>query len=229
MVRLDRLALVCVSAGILGAGWMVHRAGASGPAAAFRAEQHIATVNVFKVVEKLVQSDRYRPAREAMMKEYDVKLAAAQQELEQLYGKINAAGRESDEGKALIGQFQSRQREAQQLDQELQAKAAEFNTQQLSEAYRIAVETVNELAAKGGYTHVIATRGAVSEPLVSTNVAAAVQEILARPAIIYPAADDLTEAVARALKVDSVEAPAADGERGAGEHGAGDQPPADVK
>jgi Skp family chaperone for outer membrane proteins len=173
-----------------------------------RADQRFATANIFQVVEKLVQGERYRPARDAMMKEYGIRLDAAQKELEQLYQRINEAGEESDEGRAMIAQFQAKQREAQQLDQELQDRAGAFNTQQLSEAYRIAVETVNDLAKQGGYTHVLATRGAVSEPLVSTNVAAAVQEILARPAIVYPTGDDLTEAAIKMLKVDGVVTPA---------------------
>ncbi len=207
MARHDRIAALTLAAAVLGAGWMMHPAAATatGNAAPVRMqEQRLATINVFQVVEKMVQSDRYKPAREAMMKEYQDKLDAPKREIESLVKDIIAAGQDSEKGKALIPQYQARKREADQLEQELQGKAAEFNTQQLGEAYRIVVETANQLAEKGGYTHVIASRGVAAEPLHSTNVAAAVQEILARPMVKFPSADDLTDAVAKELKVDLV-------------------------
>lgn len=208
MARHDRIAALSVVAAALGAGWLMHAvpASASGPSAPAtrQADQKIATLNAFLVVEKMVQSDRYKPSRETQMKEYQGNMETVKGELELLVKDIVAAGQDSEKGKALIQQYQVRKREADQLEQELQLKAAEFNTQQLAEAYRLVIETANQLADKGGYTHVIATRGIASEPLRSNNVAAAVQEILARPVVRFPAGDDLTDAVAKELKVDTV-------------------------
>ncbi|HRJ50471.1 MAG TPA: OmpH family outer membrane protein, partial [Phycisphaerales bacterium] len=174
------------------------------PASVARSDQRLATVNMFHIVEKMVQSERYRPARETMMKEFQTRLEAAKREIESLYNEIMQAGQDSDKGRALIPQFQTRQREAQQLEEELQVRAGEFNTQQLAEAYRLATETVAMLAKQGGYTHVLSTRGVASEPIRGTNVAAAVQEIMARPVVVFPEADDLTERAITELQLTGV-------------------------
>jgi Skp family chaperone for outer membrane proteins len=168
------------------------------------AEGRIATINILTVVEKMVQSERYRPAREELFKEYSDQVDAAGKEVEAVRARIIELGQDSEQGRALIPQFQLTQRAAQQLQGELQEKAAAFNSQQLAEAYRLAVDTANRIAETKGYSHVIATRGAATDPLRSTNVAAAIQEILARPVVRFPAADDLTDAVAKDLGVDQV-------------------------
>lgn len=216
MVLSHRLAVVSVAAALaLAAGAIMAAAPASAARSresADRSDQRLATVNMFHIVEKMVQSERYRPARETMMKEYQSRLEAAKREIESLYNEIMQAGQESDKGRALIPQFQTRQREAQQLEEELQVRAGEFNTQQLAEAYRLATETVAMLAKQGGYTHVLSTRGVASEPIRGTNVAAAVQEIMARPVVLFPEADDLTERAITELQLTGVTADEGHGE-----------------
>lgn len=209
MPRQDRIAAISVIAAALAAGWLMHagpasaRTGSGVELALVHAEQRIATINTFAIVEKMVQSDRYKPARDAQMKDFQARMTGARGELEALVKDITTAGQDTDQGKALIQQYQVRKREAEQLDEELQMKAAELSTQQLAEAYRLVVETANAVAEKSGYTHVIATRGLATEPLQGSNLAAAVQQILARPMVRFPAGDDLTDVVAKELKVES--------------------------
>lgn len=198
--------LALVAAGLVGAitarsgSAPTPRSGSLAPSGA-SADQRIATLNVFQVVEKMVQSDRYRPARDALMKEFQGKIDAAKKDVESIANEIITAGQETEKGRALMPQYQSRKMEFDQLQQEMGEKAGEFNTQQLAEAYRLVIETANEIARSRGYTHVITTRGVAAEPIRSTNVAAAVQEIMARPVVMFPPQDDLTEAVATQLQV----------------------------
>ncbi len=201
------LALIAGLAAVLAAGFILRTSPAiavAAPAPSHQAEQRFASINAFQAVEKMVQSDRYRPARETLMNDLKMRLEVPQNEIASIAKEIMAAGQDSDRGRSLMPTYQNKNRELQQLRQELEEKAGEFNTQQLAEAYRLVVETADKIASDRGYTHVIATRGLANEPLKSTNVAAAVQEILARPLVRFPAGDDLTDAVMKELKIDAV-------------------------
>ncbi|MCC6427734.1 MAG: OmpH family outer membrane protein [Phycisphaerales bacterium] len=201
LVLLTALASAALTGGLLRGP--VNPANAAHVPVPSMAEQRFASINAFQLVERLVQGERYKPAREAMAKEFQARYDAAKAEGDELAKSIVEAGQESDQGKLLIRQYQAKATEARELQMELESKVAEFNAQQLGEAYRIVIETADQIAVQRGYTHVIATRGLASEPLKSKNVPAAVQEILARPLIRCPAADDLTDAIAAELKIEA--------------------------
>jgi Skp family chaperone for outer membrane proteins len=173
------------------------------------AEMRVASVDVLTIVDALMMSERYRPAREAKGQESQKQMQQMLdtikfQELEQ---KIVSLAPGSPERVTLEADYQNKQRQAQQLNQQLTEGVAKQFTDQLAECYRLVVETVDKLARDRGYSHVLASRGR-DQPLRFDNPTTAVQEILARPLIRGLAADDLTGAVMADLKVSPVATPA---------------------
>lgn len=166
----------------------------------------IAAVDVFAVAKKLLESDRYAPARDAMAKERNAGLEAVNKELGDLRAKIEAAGQNSPEAAPMIQEFQAKA----QAYRESQTKAQEeFNTllsSQFAEGYRLVVETANVVAKKQNFSYVVVTK---TGPVVfeSKDFSAAGQEVLSRPLIMFGEGDDLTPAVLAELKLDATPAP----------------------
>jgi Skp family chaperone for outer membrane proteins len=165
----------------------------------------IATVDVLSVVEKLASSDRYMPAREEKIKSLRAPIEVLQKELDELRTKITAIPdfQTNAEAQPLIQQFQQKNQTMQSFTQQAQTEAESFNTGQLQEAYKIVLETVSTIATSRGYTHVFSTR-LPDNKMTSTNVQGMLQEMLARPLIKAPPADDLTQDVIKELKLENV-------------------------
>lgn len=174
----------------------------------------LATADMLKIVEKMVKSDRYAPAREAFNKELTTKLEAMAGDLQALRAQIQASPQNAPETQTLMQNFQARGQEFEQARNEAANRSDEFNARQIAEAYKLVVETVEAQAKKAGYTHVLATRSG-PPVLKSSNIAGTVQEMLARPLVVGQAADDLTKVVMDELKlpdIDDEPAPAPAGE-----------------
>lgn len=205
------IAVACgLAAGTVGvASW---QNSARAEAAKAQAAQRTATVDMYGLIERIIDSDKYKPAREAHHNELRAKLEAIQKELEGTQTALKAMDQSKPEFQTEVGKFQARYQEFQQLQDESSQKAEQFNTEQLLEGYKLIVEAVNQTAKDKGYTNVVATRSMNIE-IKPTNLQGALQEILARPMIVSSAEDDITETVATAMKLPApkppvVEAPA---------------------
>mgnify|MGYP001239187459 CR=1 FL=1 len=190
----------------LGLGWRGIGTSASATIATAQADAvRIATADVLTLVEKLASSDRYLPAREEKVKSLRAPIDLLQKELDELRTKITAIPdfQNSAEAQPLIQQFQTKSQNMQTLQQTAQSEAEGFNTAQLQEAYRIVIETTTQIANSKGYTHVISTK-LPENALTSNNVTGLLQEMLARPVVKAPAADDITEDVVKELKLENV-------------------------
>lgn len=164
----------------------------------------LATVDILKIVEKYVKSERYAPAREAFNKDLTAQLEKLRGELESLRTQIQSSPQNAPETQGLIQNFQQRGQEFDMERQKAMAASDEFNARQIAEAYRLVAEIVMTHAQQGGYTHVLASRGGPAT-LKSTNIAGTVQEMLARPLVKGVAADDLTKAVLDELKLPDID------------------------
>lgn len=164
----------------------------------------LATVDILKIVEKYVKSDRYAPAREAFNKDLTAQLEKLRGELESLRTQIQSSPQNAPETQGLIQNFQQRGQEFDMERQKAMAASDEFNARQIAEAYRLVAEIVLAHAQTGGYTHVLASRGGPAT-LKSTNIAGTVQEMLARPLVKGNLADDLTKGVLDELKLPDID------------------------
>ena len=192
----------CIGAGIA-TGVSANRAAASAPTPIMVEPARIASVDVLGIVARFLESDRYKPANIANAEKYDTKLKALIGELSIIEKQGAGLTQQSPEFPALQQQFQAKQREFDQARGDAQAAVEQFNTDQITESYRLTIEAANSLATQLGYSHVVVSRAGGAK-INSNNVAGAVQEIIARPLIMSDPADDLTERLIKQFGLESV-------------------------
>ncbi|GEM_PF-1101001 len=173
----------------------------------------IAAVDVFAVTKKLLESDRYAPARDAMAKERNATLEETNKELADLRAKIEAAGQNSPEAAPMIQEFQAKAQTYRESQTKAQEEFNQLLSSQFSEAYRLVIETANVVGKKQNFSYVAVTK---TGPVVfeSKDFNAAGQEVMSRPLIMFGEGDDITPMVMAELKLDAttpapVAAPAA--------------------
>lgn len=205
------MAIGCgLALGVLGTSAWQTSARAEARAAA---AERTGTVDMYGLIERMIDSDLYKPAREAHHNELRAKLEAIQKELEATQTSLRAMDQGKPEFQGEVTKFQARVQEFQQLQETSNQQAEKFNTEQLIEAYKMIVAGVGQVAKDKGYTHVVATRS-MSVDIKPTNLQSALQEIMARPMVSSPTEDDLTEAVATAMKLPAPKPPVADAPAG---------------
>lgn len=163
----------------------------------------IATADVLGLVERMLASDRYRPAQEAYLKQENDKLRPLADELASIEERGSKLAQGSPELEQLGREFDQKQEAFQKARQEGLARIEEYNANQVREAYRLTLEAVDEVSGRMGYSHVVSSRTGDAS-IKSQNVAGALQEILARPMARSPRADDLTERLIRQLRLENV-------------------------
>lgn len=161
----------------------------------------IATVDVFVIAEKLMARPELVTPRDELFKTWNDRATAAQAELNKLQTELQVLP-QSDPVARVKGQdFQLKRAQFDQLMQQGNTEVEKYRAQQLLDCYTQARAAIDEAADRGEYTHVFVARSrdALIEP---QSIALAIQEFLARPAIKYPAEDDLTKQVMADLKLE---------------------------
>jgi hypothetical protein len=202
LVPVGFAAALGIGAWIAGAG---AQDGAARPASSPSSAQpvRIATADVLGIVERMILSDRYRPAQESFANEQNNKLKPMADELVALENRGSQLPPNSPDLETLSRQFEQKRDEFQRARQEALAKIDAFNTDQMREAYRLTLQAVNDMAQRQGYTHVFSSR--TGPTLIrSDNVAGGLQEILARPMAFSDPADDLTDRIIHDFKLENV-------------------------
>lgn len=166
------------------------------PAAAPR----IATVDMFAICEKYINQPEHSAPRDALLKQWQEKLATAEQELQALQQELQLLTPSDPQARVKQATMMDRQGKYQQSLQEGNAEVERFRAQQLIDAFGAARVAVNAVAARSGYTHVIAARAA-DAAMTPIAMQFTIQEVLARSVVTAPAADDITAAVTTELKL----------------------------
>jgi Skp family chaperone for outer membrane proteins len=203
MTKFDRAFIILGIGGALAValGW---RAPSPAPAAAETVR--IASVDMLLLVERMISGEKYTADRDNFTADQNKKLKPLADELQKIRDDSKDLKEESDRFKALAREYNEKNQKFMELGQAANIDVESFKTAQVAEAFRILGEAVQSLAANQGYTHVVSTRSG-NFVIKSNNVNGAVQEILARPLISSPAADDLTEKVIAELKLEPLPAP----------------------
>jgi hypothetical protein len=203
MTRLNRKVIaLAVGAGIAlsVAGWTVAQDSRQPEPPVAR----IATADVVGIVERMLASDRYRPAQEAFVKQENDKLKPLADELAALDERGSKLAQGSPELQQLGREFDQKQEAFQKARQDAFGRIDAFNANHVREAYRLTLQEIEAISDRLGYTHVIASRTGEAT-IKSQNVAGALQEILARPVAKSAAADDLTSRLVRQLRLENVQ------------------------
>ncbi len=191
---------VAVGLGWRGVGEAAHAQGGTSGTAPVK----IGVLDTLMIVERLVDSDRYKIAREAFQKDAAEKLTKSQTEFGELEAKFRSLPEDSPEKAGIIEKAQALRAE----DENTRNGVEKYNTDQIAEAYRVVIDAAGRIADARGYTHIIGSR-TDAQLVRSPNVQGAVQEMLARPVLRMPAGDDLTAEVMKELKIEARAAEAA--------------------
>ncbi len=167
----------------------------------------VATVDMFQLIESMIESERYKPARDARDAEIRTKFDALNAELKALETKVQLIPQGTPEFQATMQQGQAKEVERQQYAQQVGRENDAFVASQVREAYGIVHKAANDAAEQLGYTHVFATRLDAAN-MKGDSLAPIMQEILARPLIRSGEMDDITARVRDDLKLPEKIAPA---------------------
>lgn len=160
----------------------------------------VATIDMFQLLESMIESDQYKPARDARDSEIKAKFDALNAELKALETKVQLIPQGTPEFQATMQQGQAKEIERQQYAQQVGRENDAFVASQVREAYGIVHKAANEAAERLGYTHVFATRLDAAN-MKGESLAPIMQEILARPLVRAGETDDITAKVREDLKL----------------------------
>ncbi|KAA0216441.1 MAG: OmpH family outer membrane protein [Leptolyngbya sp. PLA3] len=187
------IAGLCIS-GVVGAMLLVAGAGAG------RAnESRIATVDVIEILQEMLRTETYESPREQMRLASEQELKTLETDIRRLQGELQLIPpEERARGQLMYNELQQKQNQYRQLADQRVREFQALSGEQAAGAYRQIYETAVALGTEAGYTHVLVTQaGAVLDE--KETIAMVTQGILARPALLYPKADDLTDRVREKL------------------------------
>lgn len=169
-------------------------------------QARVGTIDVLAVVEKLIASEAYRGGRQKNEATAIEALKPLNDELDRMRKEASGLPDGSESLKALNARFMEKSRAFQEVTAKANEGVEMFNTAQVSEAYNLVSNAAVAMADARGYTHLFASKVGTFT-LTSKNIPGAVQEMLARPLLKGVAADDLTEALVKEMKLELVQVP----------------------
>ena len=168
----------------------------------------VAVCDVYGVAEKLVQSDRFAPARLAEEDKLKADLEPLENELKELQREIQAmasagADPKDEKSQAKVKEFQQK-REAYAIAREKGGIVLQrLIASQFIEAFGLTRDAAAKVAADKGFTHVIATRDA-KKPIESSpppTPERLIEAFLGRPVVVSPESAEITPDVLDELKL----------------------------
>lgn len=161
------------------------------------APSSLAVVDTLTLVQQLLLTDDYAPAREEQAAQIQAQLGAMQEDLQVLQTELQSANPQDPTAQQKYQQFQQRLQAFQQAQQQQGAAFNAFSATQAVEVYGRIRDAVDAVAEREGYTHVIASRLDADIDLTNENatLATVTQEILARPLLGGVKVNDITAAV----------------------------------
>lgn len=193
---------IMIAAGAAALVVVALRAPAQAPEGVARPAPSVATCAVLTLADELMESDRFRPARQ----EYEAslrqeKLDPMVDQLRALQERLEQIPENDPQVPELRERFVRVQREASrirnELAQALDAKAAE----QLAECYELVRSSAGGVAQDLGYDWVLASSDA-SKPVSTDSLVSLMRDLLSRPALVAPEDSDITEDVRKDLNLD---------------------------
>lgn len=164
-------------------------------------EARIAVVAAIRVMNDLMESERFKPAREELEATLRTEVSQIVDQGKSLEEKLKSIDQESDEARQIKQQLIGLQGALGKKQQELGIRYEKFVAEQTRDAYKLVRESAVGIAEDHGFTYVIASQSADDE-IVAGPVAGLVNDVLGRPVMLAPADADLTEEVREDLKLE---------------------------
>lgn len=161
----------------------------------------LATVNVYSIAEAMMRLPELSAARDEVAKQFNTKLDTIRNDMMQMRAQLQGMQQTDPKARDLYAAYQRKEQEGQTEGRNGTRALEVMNAKQYAECYDKILAAADALAEKGGYTHVINSRAREVKVVDQNNPASLYQEVLARPIVRGPAADDLTDEVMAELKL----------------------------
>lgn len=158
----------------------------------------IALCDVYALIERHVEGEQFRPARDAEQERIKAQLTPLETELDALQKDLQSANPQDPGAQAKYATFQQKREQYQQTRQRLVDAYSELVAKQFTQALSQVSAEAKKVANELGYTHVIAQK---TSEMTAKDPRQLVEEFLSRPFAAYPAESDITEKVREAMKL----------------------------
>lgn len=160
----------------------------------------IATCDVYDLIEKMVISDRYEPARQGEEARIRDRLKLIEDELLAMEEALKNADPADPAAQAKAGDYQKRRNDYSLLRGQAQQDFTDFVASQYIHAYDEVRKAVAKVAAELGYTHVISSRSD-ERTITATDPERLVEAFLGRPVVFAPKGTDISVLVGKELGI----------------------------
>jgi len=192
------IACLCAATVVLGLSLVLRDGNAAlGQQTPAPAPMRIATVDVYSIVDKLMQSAESKKSQDDLKAKWEPRLEGLQNDLRKVDADLQALPQNDPRVQDVMKTGRDKQAEYDRAVQDYEA----LSSRQLVDAYTSVRDAANRIATTRGYTHVFVNRPA-ERPIDTKNLGNTLQEFFARPVIKSPSGDDLTRDVAAELKVE---------------------------
>ncbi|MBK7405666.1 MAG: OmpH family outer membrane protein [Phycisphaerales bacterium] len=206
MQRNSHLVLAAGIAGAVFATFLSHAW--SEPAIAssglYGADIKVATVDVLKLLERMLDGEPYASERESNTKTWNDQISDLASQRDALVQSLSQMKPDDANAQALYEQYQGLQQRINGLSQEAGAAVDKLSAQQLADAYKHIHAAVQKVAEAGGYDRVFSSR-MTTEDINADNTNVIVQEVLLRPVLRNAGGDDLTPQIMEELGIKEAE------------------------
>lgn len=155
----------------------------------------IATCDVYAVIQLLVESDRYKPNRLAEQEKARTELKEIAEQIRSLETQLKSMNPNDEKSFAIFRDLTAQK----DFFAERQGDLDEFLGTQFVQAYEEVRKAADAVGERRGFSHVIASRRASEKP--TADMDRITQQVLSRPILRAPSADDITEDVLSELKL----------------------------
>ena len=178
---------------------MAHR-----PAESRFAEQRFATLDTLACVEQILAAPAFVQPREDDNARWTRRLNAIAAEIEAAATERDALPESDPEREALTARLANLQRDLVRTRDDASRETEAFLARQAADAFARVQRHATELARARGYTHLIAARAPGAPITPAPSIRALPQQVLARPVLVSPPEDDLTEALRERLEAEGL-------------------------
>lgn len=163
-------------------------------------EPVIAVCAIPKIVNELMQSDRFKAERDRLQEQLQAELEPLANEMREIGERLQELDPNDPDAEALFERFRDVRLEFGRKQTEMARQLEALNAGQIIECYELARSSAAAVAEDLGYNYVISSVGR-DEELTKESVEVAIRQMMARPVILAPRDADITEDVREDLKL----------------------------
>ena len=177
---------------------VVSPAGATSSIAATPDPARIATCDVYQLVERMVESEQYMPARNSEQERVKSQLVPYETQLEAMQKELQALDPKDAGAQEKFKTFQGKREEYMAKRQAAADGYTDLVTGQFSDAYTKICAEARKVGTSLGYTYVMAHK---KGEIRAHDPRQLVEEFLSRPVAVSPEGVDITEQVRASMKL----------------------------